>query len=77
MTVDEAARILRRMLDAATPEKRRVAAFHVFGILYADDLDTLSITEILRLSGARPSFETDIRKGCTLAEYVDVVKDFP
>lgn len=77
MTVDEAARILRRMLDAAEPQRRRAAAFHVFGILYADELHILSIEEILRLAREPWSFATEIRKGRALAEYVEVVKDFP
>jgi hypothetical protein len=79
MTIDEAARILRRMYDAggSSDKRRRSTAVHLFGIKHADDLWHLSLKEIVRQAGLPDSYSDEVSKGRALAEYVQVVNDFP
>ena len=77
MTVDEAARILREMYYAGEGTGLMVTGIHLFGILYADDLESLSIPDIISRAGLCPSYRTEVQKGKNLAEYVKVVNAFP
>ena len=79
MTVEEAARILRQMYDAGASRKRQTTAIHLFGVKYAALLgrDGLSIKDIVRQSGLSENYADEVSKGRALAEYVEVVKEFP
>lgn len=77
MTVDEAARRLRDLYDAGTAHRKQAAAVHLFAIRYADDLTRLPIPLVLHRAGLPASYRTEIAKGINLAEYVQVVRDFP
>lgn len=78
MTVDEAARILREMYDAGGQGRRLMTTgIHLFGIIYADDLSSLSITDILSRAGMSGKYATEVYKGTRLAAYVKAVNDFP
>ena len=74
MTIDEAARILRDMYDSA-PDKEQVAHVHLFGIKYADQIDGLTKTEIVRRAGLPPSYDVEVGAGRRLAKYVIVKPD--
>ena len=80
MTVDELAQILRRMYDAGRPKGRQVTAIHLFGIKYAYELRHLtnvSFRQMCSQVDMSETYSTEINKGRNLAEYVEVVKDFP
>ena len=55
-------------------EKKAVAMIHLFGILYAKEIDACIANpqEIARGAGLGTSYGTEIRKGCVLAEHVTV-----
>ena len=77
MTVEQAARILREMYDAGKHRGKQAAAIHLFGIKYANELRHLSIKDILVQADMPGSYHTEVSKGRKLAEYVEVVKNFP
>ena len=72
MTVEEAADILREMYDKGLRLRKVSAYLHLFGIKYADELDSLSRPEIVRLAGLPPSYPTEIYKGMKLSKYVEI-----
>ena len=74
MNLDEAAHTLRQMYNNA-PDKEQVAHIHLFGIKYADQLEGLSNTEIIRRAGLYPSYHSEVAKGRRLAKYVVVKAD--
>ena len=69
MTVEEAARILREMY-VGSDKGEMVLQCHLFGITYADELDRLSVREILEVARLPTSYSTEISKGRKLAKYV-------
>lgn len=71
MTLDELGRTLRRMYDEA-PRGYKMANIHLFGIKYASQIENGGFTssEIIRSSGIKDSFKTEISKGIKLAKYV-------
>lgn len=69
MTTEEAIEILRRMYNGAYPGEK-VAQIHLFGIMYADDLNGLSLQEIARESTGTVTYHSEISKGRKLAQYV-------
>ena len=71
MTVGEAAAILGRMYENA-PQGEKVTCLFLFGIIYADDLAALSVRDVVRESGVRPTYYTEIRRGIKLAKYVQI-----
>ena len=77
MTTGEAAQILKRMYDEGKSRKKAVVAIHLFGIIYANELSHLSVSQVVEESGIGRSYEAEVSKGCKLAEYVSVVKEFP
>ena len=68
MTIDEAARRLKAMYDDASTGK--AVSIHLFGIRYADELDGMSIGEVVIRAGLPKSYQTEVRKGMSLARYV-------
>ena len=80
MTVDELAQILREMYNAGLPEGRGVTAIHLFGIKYAYELRHLTNSHFRQMCsqvGMSNAYSTEINKGRNLADYVEIVKDFP
>ena len=55
-------------------EKKAVAMIHLFGILYAEEIEACVANpqEISHRAGLGKSYGTEIRKGCVLAEHVTV-----
>ena len=74
MTVGEAAAVLRRMYRDA-PQGEKVTCLFLFGIIYADDLAALSVGDVVREAGVRPTYYTEIRRGIKLAKYVQLKED--
>lgn len=54
------------------PEGYQVAHIHLFGVKYADAIQRnhYKISEIVSLSGIRPSYATEVSKGIKLSKYV-------
>ena len=74
MTVGEAAAVLRRMYESA-PLGEKVTCLFLFGIIHADDLAALSVRDVVREAGVRPTYYTEIRRGIKLAKYVQLKED--
>lgn len=73
MTLDEAAKILRKMYDEA-PENEKAVQFHLFGIKYAEQIKDITKAKISILADLGKSYGAEINKGVNLAKYV-VLKD--
>lgn len=71
----ELAAKLRSMRQAA-PHGRKIAAVHLFGIIYAQELEGMDLLAIAVRAGCRPSLRGEIRKGVVLAEYVEPISYF-
>ncbi len=71
MTLDEAAQMLREMYHNA-PRGEQVAHIHLFGIMYAGQLEGLTNTEIVRRAGLQASYHSEVANGRRLAKYVVV-----
>ncbi|HBV87532.1 MAG TPA: hypothetical protein DEF42_12970 [Desulfosporosinus sp.] len=71
MTESELGRILREMYDNA-PAGYQVANIHLFGVKYASIIlgENLKVTDIIKASGIKESFKTELNKGVKLAKYV-------
>ena len=69
MNISEAANILRGMYLGA-PQGEKVAQIHLFGIKYARELESMSLSDILVGAGLPESYETEVSKGRKLAKYV-------
>jgi len=55
---------------AARNEK--VTQIHLFGIKYAEQIEGMSLPELLILADMQESYQTEIRKGMRLARHVEV-----
>jgi hypothetical protein len=69
MNQTELGKILKRMYSNA-PDGDQVAQIHLFGIKYAKDISNYSVSEIVRASGIKPSYATEVSKGIKLSKYV-------
>lgn len=68
MTITDSADRLRRIIKAA-PEDRKTAMMHLFGIIFAEEINHHGGTAIANEAGEHPAALTD---GRNLAQYVDV-----
>ena len=73
--VGELATKLKNMRQAA-PHGRKIAAVHLFGIIYAQELEGMDLLAIAVRAGCRPGLGREIRKGVVLAEYVEPIYYF-
>ena len=71
MDASEAADILRSMYRKA-PKGEMVAQIHLFGIKYAGELESLSISDVVTQAGISSKYVTEVSKGRKLAKYVTV-----
>jgi hypothetical protein len=71
MNLNDLARKLNEMYTNA-PDGDQVAKIHLFGVKYADCIlrNNYKATEIVRLSGIKPSYATEVSKGVKLSKYV-------
>ena len=74
MTIDEAAEKLREMYNNA-PHGRKTTYIRLFGIIYADELQSLPIQQIISIAGVSSSYDAEIYKGRVLAQYVELRSD--
>lgn len=72
MTLDEAAKILRKMYDSGLVERDQSTQVHLFGVIYATELAQMPLSEIAVRAGISENYKTEIRKGIKLAKYVKV-----
>ena len=45
---------------------------HMFGIIYADEIDHIPRMELVREAGIRVSYHTEVSKGIRLVKYVEL-----
>mgnify|MGYP003644554707 CR=1 FL=1 len=68
MTIDEAAKTLKRMYD--DPATGKAVSVHLFGIRHAEELGGMNLKEVATRAGISENYATEIRKGITLAPFV-------
>ena len=61
-----------KAICASAPEGDRVVRIHLFGIKSASRLKGVNLKDLAARAGIRESFETELRKGVRLAEFVNV-----
>ena len=69
MEIGKAAGLLRGMYDDA-PRGEKVTAIHLFGIKYAQDIESISPRELVIRADLHESYHREIRKMIKLAKYV-------
>ena len=69
MTIEKAAKLLRKMYDEAPP-KEKVTFIHLFGIRYAQEIDSMSLRGLVDRADLPRSYDTEIHKMRKLAQYV-------
>lgn len=71
MTISELGAALRYMYSTA-PEKEKATFIHLFGIKYGAIIlrNNYSSSEIIKASGLKDSYKTEVRKGVNLSKYV-------
>lgn len=71
MTPEELSKALSDMHDSA-PEGEKPTMIRLFGIKYADEIRDCgaTVTEIVRRSSVRDSYNAEVSKGIQLARYV-------
>lgn len=71
MTISELGVELRKMYDTA-PDKEKAVFIHLFGIKYGAIIlkNKYSAAEIVKASGIKDSFKTEVRKGVNLSKYI-------
>jgi hypothetical protein len=71
MTLNELGIKLREMYENV-PKGDSVAMIHLFGIIYAKEINNIenSKKEIIEVSGISKSYITELSKGVKLADYV-------
>jgi len=72
MTIREAASILKEMYSQGAACGERTTQIHLFGIKYAEQIEGMSLPELLILADMQESYQTEIRKGMRLARHVEV-----
>ena len=72
MTTEQAARILRRMYDRGRQLEEVSAYLHLYGIKYAEELNSLSLPEVVKRADIPSSYPTEIYKGMKLSKYVEI-----
>lgn len=75
MSVFELGRKLKSMYESA-PQGYKVTFIHLFGIKYGYDIlaNKHSISDIVKSSGIKESFKTEVAKGIKLSKYVEVLE---
>jgi hypothetical protein len=70
MTIDEAAKLLKDMVERGKAANETVVHIHLFGIMYASEISGMSLPELTQRAGISETYKTEIRKGMNLAAYV-------
>ena len=74
MNIEEAADLLGNMYENAA-QGEQVTSIHVFGIIYADTIRSMSKKELAKHAGICESYHTEISKGIRLAKHVQLRPD--
>ncbi len=71
MTISELGKILADMYENAM-NGEKVAHIHLFGVKYGKEIKSnrYKATEVIKASGLRASYATELSKGVKLSEYV-------
>lgn len=71
MTENELGNILKEMYENA-PHGYQVANIHLFGVKYASIIvdGNIKVADIIRISGIKQSYTTELSKGIKLSRYV-------
>jgi hypothetical protein len=71
LSISELGKILREMYISA-PDKEQATFIHLFGIKYGNLIlsNKYSAAEIVKASGIKESYKTEVRKGINLSKYV-------
>jgi hypothetical protein len=70
MTIEEAAKLLKAMVQKGKAANEIVVQIHLFGIKYAEEIAGMSLQELTERAGISETYKTEIRKGMNLARYV-------
>lgn len=73
MKTHDLAKLFADRYHSAT-EGNIVVSIHLFGIEYSDELTERNLKEICELAEVPVSYQTELRKGMRLAQYVEVRK---
>ena len=71
MNFAEAADTLRHMYRNA-PKGEQTTFIRLFGIKYASEISSMSLSDIVKVAGISPSYATEVSKGIKLAKYVEL-----
>ena len=71
MEVAELASRLREMYHSA-PEREKAVQIHLFGIIFAEELDKVFLPDVLEILGLPRSYVTEVNKGRNLSKYVEL-----
>lgn len=72
MEAKELGQILNDMYTNA-PRGEQVTMIHLFGVKYSEEIRKCGIKEIVKESGIRSTYLTEISKAVNLAKYVRVI----
>lgn len=84
MDIHEAARALRNM-NRKAPTDQKTISLILFGIKYANEIRSLSMTELQNIaqipkidgSGPRVSISVEVNQGIAMSQYVKLQDDIP
>ena len=65
---------LKEMYENGARKKEAVTYAHLFGIKYAEEIrdNSLSIKEIIKISGIPDSYDVEVNNGIKLKKYVEI-----
>lgn len=72
MTIEEAAKLLKTMVQQGKANNEIVVHVHLFGIRYAEEIAGMSLQELTERAGISETYKTEIRKGMNLSRHVQV-----
>lgn len=69
MTIDDAAKVLARRYQQAE-KGQKVTQLYLFGIEYADQIESFSMSDLAIRAGLSKTFGTELNKAVNLAQFV-------
>ena len=72
MTIDDAAAKLTTMYASGSANSQKALQVHLFAIKYAEQLESMSLPDVVERAGLPASYKTELRKGMNLAAYVQL-----
>ncbi len=84
MDVYEAARKISAM-NAKAPDKEKTISLILFGIKYANEISSISMTDLQKIAkipkvdgtGLRASVSVEVNQGIAMSQYVELQEDVP